>query len=480
MEPSLSSSAPLNSELQSLFLLQKQRLPSLKAESAAARIERLKRFKLALLATRSELLEALKKDLGKSATEAELTELYPVLDEIHFTSKHLKSWMRPHSTPTPWTLWGSQSEIRTEPKGTALILGPWNYPAQLLLNPLVSALAAGCSVFLKPSEYSPHTSAYLESLIQKTFDPSEVTCICGDQRVAQALLSLPFDHVFFTGSPEVGKKIMRAAAEHLSSVTLELGGKCPAIVTPSAPLKTTAERIVWGKLLNAGQTCVAPDFVWVHASCKEALITELKSALARFPGQTESEQKRNPDYGRIIHVGHVERLSRLLQEATHSGAQIECGGTWDSESRFFAPTVVTGVTQEHALLKEEIFGPILPVISYDTQEEVLQQLRNSPKPLAIYVFGENPSSDEIQNWIQGTDSGGVGINIPLLHLANPELPFGGIGRSGQGKCHGYAGFMAFSHERALYEQGRFFPQRWLLFPPYRFLKRTLLRLFFRG
>jgi aldehyde dehydrogenase (NAD+) len=318
-------------------------------------------------------------------------------------------------------------------------------------------------VTARPSEKVPHTGRLLRSLVEEVFPEEEVAVVLGGIDVAEALLGLPFDHVFFTGSTAVGRKVMAAAARHLASVTLELGGKPPAIVDETADVEKAARRIAWGKLVNAGQSCVAPDHVFVHASREEAFLRALRDRIAAQYGATEEERRRSPDLARIVDRHAALRLARALEEALAAGAKVAMGGTVDPDARWVDPTVLTDVPLESALMREEIFGPILPVLRYRDLEEVLARIRAGPKPLAVYVFGERRAN--VERVLRGTTAGGSGVNMPLLHVTNPELPFGGVGESGMGNHHGLAGFRAFSHERAVLTQGPLaFIER--LFPPY--------------
>ncbi len=447
-----------------IFEQQKARLPLLKAQSVEQRITKLKALKKAVQGTKESLFEALQKDLRKSPSEAELTEYAPMLDELDFTISHLSRWMKPARVRTPLKLLGGSSQIRHEPKGQVLIIGPWNYPFYLMITPLISAVAAGNSVILKPSEHSPNTGKYLSSLVSSVFDESEVACVQGDQAASQELLKLPFNHIFFTGSPRVGKIVMAAAAQHLASVTLELGGKSPAIVEESAHLPSSALRIIWGKLINAGQTCVAPDYVFVPESRLSDFTEEAKKSLAQLFGGNEEDREKSPDFCRIINSTHYERLRSCLLQSIQEGAKVETGGVFRPEEKYFAPTLLTQVGTRSSIMKAEIFGPILPILTYRNLEEVYRYLRENEKPLALYIFSQN--EHKIEEILRNTNAGGTAINNTLLHLANPNLPFGGAGQSGLGNYHGFFGFKTFSHERAIYRQGRLSILQ-ALYPPYK-------------
>lgn len=427
------------------------------AAGVEARRERLRRLGAALEAGREALLAALAQDLGKPAPEALLTEYYPIMGELRHALRHLRAWMRPRRVGTPLTLLGTRSRIRWEPKGRVLILAPWNYPAYLVFAPLISALAAGNAVMVKPSEKAPATEAFIADLLGTTFAPQVVAVVTGGAEVAQALVDLPFDHIFFTGSPAVGRKVMAAAARNLAGVTLELGGKSPALITEGADLDQAARRIAWAKWINAGQTCVAPDYVLVPEALEAAFLGRLQAQAEALFGTAPLE---GGSYGHLIDAGAFARLRGLLQ-ATRG--RVVFGGEVREETLGFAPTVVAGLSPQDPLMGEELFGPILPVLPYRDRGEALAILRSHDDPLASYLF--TGSGAETEGWLRDTRAGGTVVNHAVLHLANPALPFGGRGNSGFGACHGIHGFQAFSHARAVLQVG------WLdmvgfTFPPY--------------
>ncbi|MDY7225930.1 aldehyde dehydrogenase family protein [Hyalangium rubrum] len=440
---------------------------------ARERLARLERLKALLLDRREAMAEALYADFRKPRAEAESTELLPVLMELAHTLKHLKSWMKPRKVGTPLLLAGTSSEVRYEPKGVVLVLAPWNYPLALALNPLITAVAAGNCVMLKPSEKTPHTAAFIASLVQDTFDSSEVAVVQGGPEVGDALLRLPFDHIFFTGGPRIGRKVMEAAARHLSSVTLELGGKSPAVVDATADVKAAAERIIWGKFLNAGQTCIAPDYVYVHASKEEAFLSEVKEALERFYGKTEEARRASPDLCRLVDAAAFTRVRGLLDRTVTAGARVVAGGVVDEESRYIAPTVLADVTEEAAVMEEEIFGPVLPVLRYEKPEKVVETIRGGGKPLALYLFSQD--EDAVERLLRQTSAGGTMVNNVVIHITNPNLPFGGTGQSGMGAYHGEAGFRELSHARSVMRQGRASLAHFF-FPPYTGKAQQLARL----
>lgn len=378
-------------------------------------------------------------DIGKGAVEAYASEVAYVLGEIRHALKHLKAWSKPQKRNTPLSLWPAKSMVQPEPYGVCLIIGPWNYPFQLLFTPLVSALAAGNTAVLKPSEHAPRTAALVARIVQEGFDEDQVAVVTGDAEVSRELLELHFDKIFYTGGTQVGRAVMRAAARNLTPVTLELGGKCPCIVAGDNDLEVTARRIAWGKFMNAGQTCVAPDHLWVKRGQADGLIEMLREAIAIF---YDGDPEASSDYGRIINAHHFDRLTGLLE-----GSKIEIGGEHKREQLHFAPTVVRLDDLHHPLMQEEIFGPILPVIEYDSIAEVVEYHQKHPTPLALYLFSEDELL--IKRLLAEIRSGGVCINDTLSHLLNRNLPFGGLGESGMGSCHGKAGFEAFTHQRAI-------------------------------
>lgn len=443
-----------------LFARQGEARGRVAATEARARTRRLRALRAALLAHRGALADAVHADFRKHPAELEVTELQPVLTEIGHTIRHLPRWMRPRRVPGTALLAGTRSRIRFEPRGRALVLAPWNYPVLLTLGPLVSAVAAGNVVLLRPSEKAPRTADALRRLVADAFPEDEAAVVTGGVPLAEALLELPFDHFFFTGSTPVGRRVMEAAARHLASVTLELGGKSPAIVHPSADLALAAERIVWGKHVNAGQTCVAPDYVLVHRGDERHFLDAARAALRRLYGD---DPRASPDLPRLVDDAAFRRVSTLLAETVAAGARIEAGGEVDASERYVAPTILAGVAPEHAAMREELFGPVLPVLAYDTLDEALALVSARAKPLALYLFARDRKT--VERVLRETRAGGTVVNHVICHLANPSLPFGGVGESGQGSYHGFHGFRAFSHERAVLYAGRrsLAP---LYYPPY--------------
>ncbi|PTM57822.1 aldehyde dehydrogenase [Desmospora activa] len=406
------------------------------------RLQQLDALRNAIKKYEPQVLEALRQDLNKSEMEAYATEVGYLLEEIKFTRKHLRSWAKPQKVKTGKIHLGSKSLIYPEPYGVSLIIAPWNYPFQLALAPLIGAIAAGNCAVIKPSELTPHTSKLLAELVADTFAPEYVTVMEGEVDTSTALLEQPFDFIFFTGSVAVGRIVMEAAAKNLTPLTLELGGKSPAIISEDANLTLAAKRIAWGKFLNAGQTCVAPDYLLVHESVKTELVSEIRKTITSFYGE---DPLRNLDYGRIVNQKHFERLTSFLQEG-----DVIVGGQTDPASLRIAPTVLDGVTWENAVMQEEIFGPILPVLSYRDLAEVVKMVNHHPKPLALYYFSENRSQQD--TILEQISFGGGCINDTFLHLATPYLPFGGVGNSGMGSYHGKYSFDCFSHHKSILKQ----------------------------
>lgn len=428
------------------------------------RILRLKRLRDWIKNHQEEIRKALWQDFNKPAPEVDLNEIFPVTSEINHAIKNLKSWMAPKKVSTPLPMIGTSAWIQCEPKGRSLIISPWNFPFNLTIGPLVSAIAAGCTAIIKPSEFSPHTSALVHQLVNEIFEAEEVAVCLGEVEVAAELLKLPFDHIFFTGSPAVGKIVMKAAAQHLSSVTLELGGKSPVIIDSTADLKDAAQKIIWGKFVNCGQTCIAPDYILVQEEIKEEFILQAKTQLQIYYDPTFKGIEKSPDYARIINQKHLERLRTLLDDALEKGGRIAFGGKSDNSSKYFEPTLLTGVNHDMLILQEEIFGPILPILSYKNIQEAIVLINAQPKPLALYYFGSN--SKNSNKILEETSSGNMVINDCVLHFLHNELPFGGVNNSGIGKAHGYHGFLAFSNEKGVLKQRVGYNNVSLLRPPY--------------
>lgn len=440
--------------------------------TAAERIARIKKLRTAMLQAREDFYEAFMQDYRKSPPEVDASEFMPVMDEMRRAIARVNRWMKPKSVWPTLTMLGTSAWVQYQPRGRVLIIAPWNYPLSLCFGPLVSALAAGNTVILKPSEMTPAVSALMGRLIGAVFPPSEVALFEGGAATAQALLDLPFDHIFFTGSSTVGKIVMGAAARHLASVTLELGGKAPTIVTGSADIKLAAQTLMWGKFLNAGQTCVAPDYVYVHDSVKEAFIAECRQVLQSRYHTTPEAQKHNPDLTRIVNARHTQHLASLLSDATARGARIHTGGEVDVAQCYVAPTLLDNVAAGSAILEEEIFGPLLPILGYSQLDAVIAAINARPKPLALYIWSRDQK--EIDQVLTRTSSGGACVNHCVAHFAHGGLPFGGVNHSGIGSAHGYFGFKAFSHERAVLRSSPLMLAK-LFFPPFTKTRKRLIR-----
>lgn len=402
------------------------------------RREQLERLQAALKRWHKPLCDALWADLHKSEQEAVMTELSIVQGEIKNHLRHLKGWMKTECRTTPLKMMPSRSRIVSEPLGQSLIISPWNYPVQLLLNPLVGAISAGCTAVLKPSPYVPNVSLTIEKMIAETFDEKYVAVVQGNRDVNTILLEQRYDIIFFTGSPSLGKLVMSAAAKNLTPVVLELGGKSPCIVDKSADVKIAAQRIAWGKTLNAGQTCIAPDYLLIHHSQQERFVEEFKQAIKRLHGEDVRQSKH---FVRMVNERAFDRVAAYLNDG-----KVVAGGHTVREERYIEPTLLADVKPTAPVMQEEIFGPVLPMITFDKREEVVRFVTEREKPLAFYYFGKE---EKAWKMIRHTSSGGACINDTIMHIANENLPFGGVGNSGMGSYHGRLSFDAFSHRRAV-------------------------------
>ncbi|MEQ9237284.1 aldehyde dehydrogenase [Coleofasciculus sp. E2-BRE-01] len=424
-----------------------------KTKDVKWRMEQLKCLKQAVVDDQEAIIKAVQADLGRPEFEAYFE--IAAITEINYAIKHLKSWVKPKKVGVGLEQFPASGKIYPEPLGVVLIISPWNYPFQLLISPLVGAIAAGNCAVLKPSEIAAHTSSAIANLIQKTFDPAYIAVVEGDADTSKALLAEKFDHIFFTGGTAIGKIVMEAAAKHLTPVTLELGGKSPCIVDADTDLKDTAKRITWGKYLNAGQTCIAPDYLLVDRRIKSDLLTEVQKCVADFYGQ---EPEKSPDYARIISHRHFDRLVPLLKDG-----KIVIGGQTRPEDKYIAPTVIDGVSWDSPIMEEEIFGPILPVLEYQDLNDAIAQINARPKPLALYLFSKDKQKQ--QHVLQQTSSGGVCLNDTVMQVGVTTLPFGGVGDSGMGNYHGKASFDTFSHFKSVLKKGFWFDLNWR-YPPY--------------
>jgi len=456
-------------EIERIYNVQKAYKQTLKNTDATERIAKLKKVKAAIFSMRIEIQQAIYADFKKPAEEVDLTELFPLVSEIKHICEHLDSWMEPEEVATPMSMLGSTASIVREPKGNCLVISPWNYPFQLAISPILMCIATGNTCMLKPSEFTPNTTQMIHRFLKSLFDEKEVAIITGDAAVSQGLFQLKFDHIHFTGSPAVGKIVMREASKFLTSVTLELGGKSPAIIDETANLEEAANKVAWGKCINVGQTCIAPDYVFVQESKKNELLEKLKSNVESLYSK---DIEKNRDMGRIVNNKHFNRLKSLLEDALEKGAKIEFGGHMNETENYFEPTILTNVPLNARVLEEEIFGPILPILTFNTIDNALNYINTNEKPLALYIFStKNKNAEYI---INNTSAGGTCINDTLVHQAHPNLPFGGINNSGIGKSHGIFGFKEFSNERAMLKQHLRKGALQLLYPPYtNFAKRMI-------
>jgi aldehyde dehydrogenase (NAD+) len=460
-----------NNKFSELFEKQKANQFNIGNTTYKERIKKLNKLKQALEFTyKQELRDAMYADFKKPHLETDLTEIYLAIKEIKHAKRHLKSWTKKQKVETPITLLGTSSWFTYEPKGVCLIISPWNYPILLTFGPLVSAIAAGNTVILKPSEMTPNTSLVLSKMIKDLFPENEVALVQGEVEVSKELLNLPFNHIFFTGSTAVGKIVMKAASKHLTSVTLELGGKSPTIIDETANIKNSIKNIVWGKHLNNGQICITPDYVLIHESKKEAFVSAYKEMVLQYYSEDASN---SPSYSRIVNENHFKRLVGYLDDAKEKGATIELGGNYDTTSNYIEPTLITNVPDNALLMNEEIFGPILPIKTYTSLDEAIDFVNSKEKPLSLYIYSK--SKKAINTIIKNTRAGGTCINTNELHFSNQHLPFGGSNHSGIGKAHGFYSFQEFSNMRAVLRRYTVGPLH-LLFPPYNNFKQKIVDL----
>ena len=453
--------------LNNLFELQGKNRWAIARTSVRKRIEKLQRLRKAIVKRQQEFYDAVWKDFHKPQTEAWLTEVFPVLQEIDHTVNHLPDWMEDKDGSWSFLFPLNRSRSHFEPKGRVLIMAPWNYPFLLFVSPIVAAIAAGNVVIAKPSHKTPHVAAFLESLFAEVFPQNEVAVVLGaGTELGDKLLAHPFDHVFFTGSPKVGAHVAECAARMHAGVTLELGGKSPVIILDEVKIKDAAKKIAWGKCLNAGQTCIAPDFVLCPSKLVQPLADAIADNIKKMYGDTEDSRRLSKNFVHIVESRTVERHQVLIKDACTKGATAVIGAQFtpeDIENRYTPATVLTGVTPDMKIMESEIFGPILPIVAYDSLDEAITFVQNRPKPLAIYIFGK--SEAKINEVIARTTSGSTCVNHCILQIENLSVPFGGVGMSGTGNYHGFYGFKTFSHERNIMEQGAFDAVNYL-YPPY--------------
>lgn len=436
--------------------------------SVEFRLEQLKKLKSVIQIHEADIAAALKKDLNKAFSESLVNEIFLVIKEINFVIKNLKKWSKPKKLSTPLLLFPGHSELIYEPFGSVLLIGPWNYPFLLMMSPLIGALSAGNCVVVKPSEIAVHSQNIIAELLNDHFSREYIAVVKGGHEEVKRLLAEKFDYIFFTGGTQIGRIIMEGAAKHLTPVTLELGGKSPCIVDQTADLDYAARRIAWGKTTNAGQTCISPDYLYVHESCKTQLIEKLKEVFIQFYG---ADAEQSDSYSRIINKRHFDRLVKLMQKE-----KILFGGKINEKSLYISPTLMDNVSWQDPIMQEEIFGPILPILSFKNYEEVISAIHSHPKPLALYLFSKN--KDVIKNILAQVSFGGGCINDCLVHIANVNLPFGGIGESGIGNYHGKYSFETFSHKKSIYKKSISFDFK-LEYPPYSVKKIWWIRQLFK-
>jgi len=455
------------SEFKSLVASQKTFFCSRQTLDYTFRIETLKKLKGLIIKNEAKIFEALHKDLGKPAFEAYASETGVIIQEINLIIRNLRKWIRPIHVYTPLVHFIAKSYYAYEPYGIVLIISPWNYPYQLLFNPLIGAISAGNCVIAKPSQHAPNTSEVMIDIINNNFSPEHVCLLRGGKETNQFLLKEKYDYIFFTGSADMGKQVMRAAADTLTPVSLELGGKNPVIVTDDADIRLSARRILWGKILNAGQSCVAPDYILVHHKIKAQLVSEIQLCIENFFGKDPS---KSPDFCRIINLSNLERLKKYLDDG-----KIIYGGEYNPDTNYFSPTLIEDLNPDDPIMKEEIFGPVLPIITYQDLEEAIEFITKRPRPLAIYIFSN--ASKKRNEIIRRTQSGAVCLNDTTVYFINPYLPFGGLGKSGIGRYHGRFSFETFSYKRSFMKKSNLIdlPVR---YPPYR-NKLNLLRYFIK-
>jgi aldehyde dehydrogenase (NAD+) len=443
------------------FASQKAYALELRKSSCTERLKVLARFEKVFKASYEKMYAAAAADFGKPEAEVDIGEIMVVVSDLAHIRKKLKKWMKATPVAASMAMLGTSSKIIVEPKGTSLVVSPWNYPFNLTFGPMMSAIAAGNTVIIKPSEMTPNMSKVIGEIVAAAFRPEEVAMFEGTAEVSSYLTSLPFDHIFFTGSPAVGKLVMAAAAKNLTSVTLELGGKSPVIVDKTANIAKAARSIAFGKFSNNGQTCIAPDYLFVHESVKDSLIAELKVYIGRQYGLGDNA-RTNGDYCQVVNAAHHGRISGLLNDALTQGGQLITGGQIDDQQRFIAPTLVEGMSSESRIMQEEIFGPLLPIVTYSDLDAVIEHINSKPKPLALYFYSTDKQA--IDKVLTETSAGGTCINQAVLHFVHPNLPFGGVNNSGIGMSGGEWGFKAFSHERSVLED------KWgsahMMHPPY--------------
>ena len=449
----------------------KDNISKLKLSTSVERINMLEKLKKNILLNRAGIKEALKKDFRKNESEVDLTEIFPVIQEINHIIKNLKKWMKDKYVKTPLTLLGSKSYIKYEAKGLVLIITPWNFPINLTFVSLVNAISAGNTVMIKPSEITDHTSKIIKKIVEKTFNENEVYTILGGSDIAEKILKLKFNHILFIGSPNIGKIVMKAASKYLASVTLELGGKSPTVIDKEVDLKLAAKRIAWAKFINNGQVCIAPDYILINKKLKDKFLKLLIEYIKKLYSENPKTSK---NYCRVVNRKHFLRLDGLIEDAKINKGKIHFGGKKDVDQLFIEPTILTNISKKSKIHIEEIFGPILPIYDYNFLDDAINFINNNNKPLALYIFSKNKKN--INRIINETSSGGICINHSTLHYSNYHLPFGGVNNSGSGRCHGVHGFKEFSNAKSIFKQIIKISPTDLIIPPYTRFKQKIINL----
>mgnify|MGYP003996565223 FL=1 len=461
----------VKNQIDDVFARQQCYALELRKSDCKQRLAVLDRFEQAFRESEEKIYQSAADDFSKPQAEVDMSEIMAVLAELKHVRKNLKKWMKPISVMPTASMIGTSSKIVKEPKGVTLVVSPWNYPFNLTFGPMIWSIAAGNTVIIKPSEMTPNMSAVIADIVERAFRPEEVSLFQGEADVASYLTALPFDHIFFTGSPAVGKHVMAAAAKNLTSVTLELGGKSPVIVDKSVNIKKAVQSIAWGKFSNNGQTCIAPDYLYVHESVKDQFVLELTACVEKQYG-LGNNAKDNGDYCKVVNTSHYNRINRLLEDAKSQGGKLITGGQIDDAGRFIAPTLIEGMASDSAIMEEEIFGPLLPVITFSNIEEVIDVVNSKPKPLALYIYSTDKRN--IDKVLCETSAGDTCVNQTMMHFLHHNLPFGGVNNSGIGKSGGVWGFNAFTHERSVLNDK--FSSASMLHPPYTPKVRKLIKM----
>jgi len=450
--------------LEGQFRLLKAKSHALRQEPLSARKHRLQNLEKWIHANRDRIRQAVHLDYRKPLLEVDTSEIYPVLAELRHALRNLDRWAAPVKVDATVSYLGTRSEIRYEPRGTCLIIAPWNFPFNLCVGPLVSCLAAGNNAVVKPSEMTPHTSHLVLEMAKEVFDMDMVVVVEGGAEVSKKLLELPFDHIFFTGSTTVGRHVMEAAARNLTSITLELGGKSPTVIDATANLNDAARRIAFGKFFNNGQTCIAPDYILIDASIRDEFIERLKVEVQRLFGDGGMIDEQSDSYSRMATTRQFHRVSELISDAAQCGAKVHWLGTMNEKENFISPVILTDIPPQAQIWKEEIFGPVLPIETFDSTEDIVNRINGGQKPLALYIFSQRRSFQEYI--LRNASSGSACVNDCVVQFTHPNLPFGGVNHSGLGKSHGQYGFLSFSNEKSVLRQRNGWAAPYLLYPPY--------------